>query len=236
MATSAAYVDFDEAAAPATPATGKVRTYAKADGLMYQKDDAGTETAMGGGGGGSVATDTIWNAKGDLAGGTGSDTAQRLAVGANGTLLVADSTQTTGLAWRVPPTGGRVVLSGGNYTGTAGTFADVTSASVTITTLARRCLVGCTVTAQVGTANDGVALDIDIDGSRQGGTNGLTGMRNASTGHRQNLSFTYMTDTLSAASHTFKLQSKRIAGSGTITIFADSTDAVLTLWVAEMMF
>jgi len=48
---------------------------------------------------GDVATDTIWDAKGDLAGGTGSNTAARLAVGANGKALVADSTQTTGLGW-----------------------------------------------------------------------------------------------------------------------------------------
>ena len=53
-----------------------------------------------GGGGGAVATDAIWDAKGDLAGGTGADTAVRLAVGTNGYSLVADSTQTTGLKWQ----------------------------------------------------------------------------------------------------------------------------------------
>ena len=41
-------VEFAEAAAPATPASGQVRIYAKANGLMYSKDDAGTETALGG--------------------------------------------------------------------------------------------------------------------------------------------------------------------------------------------
>lgn len=53
----------------------------------------------GGGGGGSVATDTIFDAKGDLPVGTGSDTAQKLTVGANDTMLMADSAQTTGLKW-----------------------------------------------------------------------------------------------------------------------------------------
>jgi len=52
-----------------------------------------------GGGGGSVATDTIFDAKGDLPVGTGSNTAAKLTVGANDTILVADSGQTTGLKW-----------------------------------------------------------------------------------------------------------------------------------------
>ena len=37
---------YKEESAPSTPDSGKVRTYAKADGLMYSKDDAGVETRM----------------------------------------------------------------------------------------------------------------------------------------------------------------------------------------------
>ena len=44
----------------------------------------------------SVSTDAIWDAKGDLAVGTGANTAQKLTVGTNGHLLYADSSQTTG--------------------------------------------------------------------------------------------------------------------------------------------
>lgn len=40
---------FTEAAAPSTPASGKVILYAKTDGLLYSKDDAGTETLVSGG-------------------------------------------------------------------------------------------------------------------------------------------------------------------------------------------
>lgn len=53
-----------------------------------------------GGGGGNVAADAIWDVKGDLAVGTGADTAARLAVGANGFALVADSAQSTGVKWQ----------------------------------------------------------------------------------------------------------------------------------------
>lgn len=53
------YLEFAEAAAPGTPAAGIVRQYAKTDGLLYQKDDAGTETALGGGGGGGGELDYV---------------------------------------------------------------------------------------------------------------------------------------------------------------------------------
>ena len=42
----------DEGGTTTTPAANKVRLYAKADGLLYSKDDAGTETQVSGGGGG----------------------------------------------------------------------------------------------------------------------------------------------------------------------------------------
>lgn len=49
-------VIFPEAAAPSTPGAAKVTLYAKADGLLYSKDDAGAETLVSGGaGGGSIA-------------------------------------------------------------------------------------------------------------------------------------------------------------------------------------
>ena len=49
MATEAARIDFTEGAAPATPSAAEVRIYAKSDGLMYSKDDAGVEKLMSSG-------------------------------------------------------------------------------------------------------------------------------------------------------------------------------------------
>lgn len=76
-------VVFDEGAASATPNTGEVVMYAKTDGLLYSKDDSGTETALGGGGGmtsfivsgdsGSDQTITNGNTL-EIAGGTGLST------------------------------------------------------------------------------------------------------------------------------------------------------------------
>ncbi len=56
-------------------------------------------TPAGGGGGGSVASDTIWDTKGDLAVASGADAASKLAVGSNGQVLTADSAQTLGVKW-----------------------------------------------------------------------------------------------------------------------------------------
>lgn len=53
-------------------------------------------------GGGAVATDAIWDAKGDLAVGTGANTAAKLTVGANDTILMAASGEATGAKWATP--------------------------------------------------------------------------------------------------------------------------------------
>lgn len=82
---------ISEGGSTSTPSSGRVTVYAKANGLLYAKDDAGTETALGGSAG-SVATDAIWDAAGDLALGTGANTAAKLAIGANGYVLTSNGT------------------------------------------------------------------------------------------------------------------------------------------------
>ena len=51
------------------------------------------------GGSGAVATDAIWDAKGDLAVGTGANTAVKLTVGTDGKQIYADAGEATGLRW-----------------------------------------------------------------------------------------------------------------------------------------
>lgn len=89
----------ENATPPSTPSSTKVTIYAKSDGLLYSKDDAGNESSLSAAGSGDVATDTIWNVKGDLAVATGSDTAVRLPVGTDGQVLTADSGEASGLIW-----------------------------------------------------------------------------------------------------------------------------------------
>jgi hypothetical protein len=56
-------------------------------------------------GGGDVSTDAIWDAKGDIAGGTGANAAAALPVGADGQVLTANSGAATGLAWAAAGSG-----------------------------------------------------------------------------------------------------------------------------------
>jgi hypothetical protein len=81
----------------------------------------------------------IVDAKGDLIGATAADTPARLAVGANGTVLTADSTAATGLAWTT-------VGGGGTYTAYTPTFTNFTLGNGTIN-FARYVQIGKFVTA-----------------------------------------------------------------------------------------
>ena len=74
---------------------------------------------------------TIVDAKGDLIAATGSDTPARLAVGANGLALVADSTAATGLAYSAnAPLGGLSSLGSANLSGASTvTFSGISGKS-----------------------------------------------------------------------------------------------------------
>ena len=107
-------------------------------------DIEGVTAGTGISGGGTSGTVTITNsmataidAKGDLVVGTGADTFSRLAVGTNGYLLTADSTEATGMKWAAASGGGKVLqVVGATYstetTVSSTTFID-TGLTATIT-------------------------------------------------------------------------------------------------------
>jgi hypothetical protein len=81
-----------------TPELGWL-TYLESTALLQLYKVAGWTALYVGG----VGSDTIWAAKGDIALGTANDLASRLGVGANGTVLTADSTDFRGASWQAPP-------------------------------------------------------------------------------------------------------------------------------------
>jgi hypothetical protein len=91
---------------------------------------------------------TLVDAKGDLLAGTAADTIARLGVGANGTVLTADSSQSTGLIWGAPP------ATGDNWTllNTGGT--DLTGAlTITVSGISNKEKLFIGVYGFSGTAN-----------------------------------------------------------------------------------
>ena len=62
---------------------------------------------------------TIVDAKGDIIAATAADTVSRLAVGANDTVLMADSSTATGLKWGTVAAGGMTLLSTTSMSGTS---------------------------------------------------------------------------------------------------------------------
>jgi hypothetical protein len=109
--------------------TGQILSKASGTDLDYTwiTNDVGDITAVTAGtgisGGGTSGAVTVTNsmataidAKGDLIGGTGADTFARLAVGANGSVLLADSAEATGLKWGAISGGGLVFIQKGSFT------------------------------------------------------------------------------------------------------------------------
>ncbi len=96
--------------AETTPASGDLLLIEVA-GVLSKLDIANLPA-----GGGDVATDAIWDTKGDLAVATAANTAAKLAVGANGLFLQADSAESTGLKYADPHIQALNAQTGTSYT------------------------------------------------------------------------------------------------------------------------
>jgi hypothetical protein len=68
---------------------------------------------------------TIVDAKGDIIAATAADTVSRLAVGANDTVLTADSTAATGLKWATPAAGGMTSIATGSLSGASTSITSI---------------------------------------------------------------------------------------------------------------
>jgi len=122
---------FEEHVDPANPAAGHQRMFIDTDHVLKIRDSAGTVTPFASSAG-AVATDAIFDTKGDLPVGTGADTASKLAAGANGLVLTAASGEATGLQWAVPTVPYQVADCSADVNLSTDTPADATSATLTL--------------------------------------------------------------------------------------------------------
>jgi hypothetical protein len=68
---------------------------------------------------------TLVDAKGDIIAASAADTVARLAVGANDTVLTADSSTATGLKWATPAAGGMTSIATGSLSSTTTTISSI---------------------------------------------------------------------------------------------------------------
>ena len=130
-------------------------------------------------------------------------------------------------------TSGLAVRTAGDLTTTnvAPSWVDLTGMSVTITTGAHRCLITVVASAK-HSASDTICLNLDIDGVSQGQALGCCFADSLSSQNR-NLSFSWLTAALTAASHTFKLQFAT-GSAGTMTVYASAGTEALVFGVMEI--
>jgi hypothetical protein len=206
-------------------------------------DIEGVTAGIGISGGGTSGTVTVTNsmataidAKGDLVPGTGADTFARLAVGANGTILTADSAEATGLKW--------AAASGGSFTTgvtniasqqatTSTSYTDLSTAgpAVTITTGTKALVSIVSQMAKTGSATPDSMVSFAISGATTlaAANNPYAIQFNMSDaiGGSFQIGGSWIVTGLTAGSNVFTMKYKD-AGGGT-SYFANRTLSVLNL-------
>lgn len=116
-----------------------------------------------------------------------------------------------------------------NYTTSSTSFVDVdaTDLALTITTGGGDVLIWLSPAVMTSTANVSVYFDVDIDGTRVAGDDGITkftffdaGASPETVMNRATLGFVWLATGLAAGSHTFKLQWKHTNAAITTTLYA----------------
>ncbi len=122
----------------------------------------------------------------------------------------------------------KVSITSGDLTTTSTSFTDATGLTTTITTGAHRCVVFFSATGHNSGAGNNVAIDLAIDGTLQGQTYGLM-VHSGPANNNGNFGFAYLTAALTAASHTFKIQWRVDATTGTMFASTGVSPAILTV-------
>ena len=203
-------------------------------------DIEGVTAGTGISGGGTSGTVTVTNsmataidAKGDLIGGTGADAFDRLAVGTDGQILVADSSTATGLKWATAAGGGKVlqVVSGTTTTGiynATTTYEDTNlTATITPTSATSKVLVLVNQNGAYrtnGNASNGIDLQL-LRGATQialiaddAGQNGSVSI------FLPTISISYLDSPATTSATTYKTKFRNSFAASTVAVQSQSTE------------
>jgi hypothetical protein len=144
---------FMETGAPAAPAAGYQRLYLNSSNLNVI-NASNTIRVIGSGAGGSVATDAIWDAAGDIAVGTGANTAAKKTIGS-----VYQTLRVKSGAADVEWAGGMSLWSEISLAGGAAASIDFTSIPAT----GRHIIIDCMVRGAVAATYDDFYVQVNTD-------------------------------------------------------------------------
>ena len=199
---------------------------------------AGTGISGGGTSGDVTITNsmaTAIDAKGDLIAGTGADAFSRLAVGANNTVLMADSSTATGLKWAAATSKIVQVVTATTSTGvssSSATYADTNlTASITPTSASNTVLVFVNhAGTRKGGADTGVGLRL-VRGSTTLATFETTAGFTGSSAFNQigAASYMHLDSPATTSSTTYKTQFNNLNASGSAIVQVDSAISSIVL-------
>jgi hypothetical protein len=186
---------------------------------------------------------TIVDAKGDIIAATAADTPARLAVGANNTVLTADSSTSTGLKWATPSSGAVVQVKSATTTTAATTTGSTmldTGLTINITPTSASNKILVFITQQMGaestaaTPEPAVNLSLMRDATtiwNSGGQYGFYFFKNAAgtTELRIIVSATYLDSPATTSAITYKTQYARGAANVTAKVQAQSSESTITV-------
>lgn len=189
---------------------------------------------------GAVATDVIWDAAGDQAVGTGANTAAKIPIGTAGQHWIVNA-GATAPAW-VTLASSKVtrINIGADLTITSATwdYVDTTNLAITMTTGARRVLLMLTGNVASSSGAISFAYNFAVDGTaviaEAAASRGLVASTVSQAVGLEAVSVMFLTDVLSAGSHTFKPRWCNRTNANTLTMKQSSSTEAIVFSAVEM--